>query len=164
VCSEQTAAAEGKVGDVRHDPFAMLPFCGYNMGDYFGHWLNIGRKAKDPKKLPSIFYVNWFKKRDGKFLWPGFGENSRVLKWIFERTENADNAVKTPIGYVPKPGALDTKGLNVSPQDLQELFRIDNSEWQRDVEGLRKYFTIFGDRLPQELTKQLNDLESRLKQ
>ena len=164
VCSEQTAAAEGKVGDVRHDPFAMLPFCGYNMGDYFNHWLSIGNKAKDQKKLPSIFYVNWFKKRDGKFLWPGFGENSRVLKWIFERTDNVDNAVKTPIGYVPKPGSLDTTGLNVPSQDLQELFRIDNNEWLRDVDGLRKYFATFGTRMPEPILKQLNDLEGRLKQ
>ena len=140
VCSEQTAAAEGKVGEIRNDPFAMLPFCGYHMGKYFGHWLSIGEKAKDKSKLPKIFHVNWFKKRDGKFLWPGYGENSRVLKWMFERLEGADSAVRTPIGLIPKAGALDTTGLNVSKEAMDELFRIDNQEWAKEASNLATYF------------------------
>lgn len=161
VCSEQTSAAEGKVGELRHDPFAMLPFCGYNMGDYFAHWLSVGDQAKDKSKLPSIFYVNWFKKANGKFLWPGFGENSRVLKWIFERTEGADHAIKSPIGWIPKPGSLDTNGLNVSESDIKELFRVSPEEWKGDVASLRKYFSQFGDRLPKRITQELDGLEAR---
>ena len=163
VCSEQTAAAEGKVGDLRHDPFAMLPFCGYNMADYFSHWLSIGNNAKDSSKLPQIFFVNWFKKSNGKFLWPGFGENSRVLKWIFERTSGVDHGVSTPIGFIPKQGSLDTDGLDVTSSDMNELFRIDRQEWLKDVEGLRKYFGTFGTKMPSKLFNELDNLENRLK-
>src|SRR5204862_252355 len=122
--SEPTAAAEGPTR-LRRDPFAMLPFCGYNMADYFAHWLKIGR-ASDPAKLPKIFYVNWFRKDDdGHFLWPGFGENSRVLEWVFRRCENAADAVETPIGLLPSEGAIDTEGLSVSPEAMRELLSVD---------------------------------------
>jgi phosphoenolpyruvate carboxykinase (GTP) len=163
VSSETTAAAAGQVGQLRHDPFAMLPFCGYNMGDYFAHWLSIAETAK-PDLLPRIYYVNWFQKdSDGKFLWPGFGENSRVLKWIFERTSGADNGVKTPIGIVPAPDALDLTGLSITPQQLQTLFHVDRDEWLKEVAGLKTYFKIFGRHLPKGLDDELTALEQRLK-
>lgn len=165
VSSEMTAAASGEIGKLRHDPFAMLPFCGYHMGDYFAHWLNIV-KGLDKRKLPKIFYVNWFKKDDkGHYLWPGFGENSRVLKWIFERCSNEfnDNIVKkTAIGYVPKESSLDTFGLKISEEALQELFLIHKSEWQKEVEELSNYFKLLGDHLPEELKLQLKQLKERL--
>ena len=158
--SEMTAAAFGRIGKLRHDPFAMLPFCGYHMGDYFGHWLRIAQNA-DAAKLPRIFYVNWFRKNEaGNFLWPGFGENSRVLKWIFERTTGSDNAQKTPIGYVPKN--LDLTGLNISKESIQELFHIDNTAWKKEVEELKSYFKIFGDKLPLGIAEELRELEKRL--
>jgi len=161
--SEITAAAAGEIGKQRHDPFAMLPFCGYNMGDYFAHWLELGKKHPGPK-LPKIFYVNWFRKgTDGKFLWPGFGENARVLKWIFERVKGQDNADVTPIGLIPKKDALDFSGLKLSQEALQELFDVKPEEWRKEVEDLRKYFSIFKDRLPSGITDQLSQLESRLK-
>ena len=161
VSSETTAAATGDVGKLRHDPFAMLPFCGYNMGDYFGHWLACG---KGREKLPRIFSVNWFRKSpDGKFLWPGFGENMRVLKWIFERTEGADNAERTPIGQTPKKGSLDLSGIEISPQTLQALFNIDVQEWLQEVAGMRAYLAQFGNKLPEEIKAQLDALETRLK-
>lgn len=164
VSSETTAAAVGEVGKLRHDPFAMLPFCGYHMADYFGHWLAVGAKA-DQAKLPRIYYVNWFRKgHDGRFLWPGFGENSRVLKWIFERTAGDGHAKKTPIGLVPEEGALDLTGLDISKDKLAELFQIDRSDWLKAVQELRRYYLIFGDRLPTAITKQLNSLEARLTQ
>jgi len=163
VSSEQTAAAEGKVGSLRHDPFAMLPFCGYNMGDYFNHWLSFPGRSKDASKLPNIFYVNWFKKnKEGKFLWPGFGENSRVLKWIFERTDGADTAEKSAIGYIPKKGALDTSGLKVSENDVNELFRVEKSEWSSDIKSLNNYFATFGNRLPSQISHELKELENRV--
>lgn len=162
VSSETTAAAIGEMGKLRHDPFAMLPFCGYNMGDYFNHWLEMGKKTS-PDKLPRIYYVNWFRKNDkGEWLWPGFGENSRVLKWIFERTSGSTNAVKTPIGYLPSEGALDVTGLNVSKENLKELFRFDNESWKKEVNELKEYFKIFGDRLPQGIADELKGLEQRL--
>jgi len=161
--SQTTAAAAGDVGKLRHDPFAMLPFCGYNMGDYFEHWLNMGTKTT-PDKLPRIYYVNWFRKDDkGKFLWPGFGENSRVLKWIFERCEGSDNATTTPIGMVPKEGAFDIKGLNLSAAAAKQLFLIDKAAWRKEVDELRNYFSIFGEKLPSGIKKELDDLEKRLK-
>ncbi|MGZ3594124.1 MAG: phosphoenolpyruvate carboxykinase (GTP) [Syntrophales bacterium] len=160
--SEKTAAAAGTVGDVRRDPFAMLPFCGYHMGDYFKHWLDIGKKT-DVKNLPRIFYVNWFRKTsDGKWLWPGYGENSRVLKWICERIEGTGKAVETPIGYVPAPGAIDLSGLNVSEQDMAELLRVDVNAWLQEVESIKKHYSQFGDRLPQGLRDELKALEQRL--
>src|ERR1700731_792886 len=121
MASETTAAAAGKVGNLRRDPFAMLPFCGYNMADYFAHWLNIGAGA-DRDKLPKIFYVNWFRKdEDGRWLWPGYGENSRVLEWVFERVSGTGDATQTPIGFVPSAGAIDTDGLDVSAEDMAKL-------------------------------------------
>lgn len=162
ISSETTAAAKGEVGKLRHDPFAMLPFCGYNMGDYFSHWLDIGKMTK-PDKLPHIFHVNWFRKsQDGKWLWPGFGDNARVLKWMFERTSGKDNASTTPIGYVPKENALDLSGLNISKETLKELTAIDVEGWKGEAEGLKQYFALFGDRLPQGVTQELLALGKRL--
>ena len=126
IASEKTAAAEGRVGELRHDPFAMLPFCGYNMGDYFGYWLKIGRTAPDPAKLPRLFYVNWFRKdATGRFVWPGFGENIRVLKWIIQRLSGDAKATRTPIGYLPAPGSLDLDGLDITWADLDLLLTVD---------------------------------------
>jgi phosphoenolpyruvate carboxykinase (GTP) len=160
--SEKTAAAAGKVGELRRDPFAMLPFCGYHMGDYFTHWLETGKKSNE-SKLPRIFYVNWFRKTpDGRWLWPGYGENSRVLKWIFERIEGTGKAVETPIGYVPAPGAIDTSGLNVSDEDMAELLKVDTEDWLKEVESIKEHYNEFGDRLPQALRDELAALEKRL--
>jgi phosphoenolpyruvate carboxykinase (GTP) len=160
--SETTAAAAGAVGNLRRDPFAMLPFCGYNMADYFAHWLRIG-KSTDESNLPRIYYVNWFRKdRDGKFLWPGYGENSRVLAWIVERTADRADAQSTPIGNVPAPDALVTDGLDVSSDALAELLSVDAGEWRDEVPLLREHYARFGDRLPVELNEQLDALERRL--
>ena len=164
--SEITAAAiSDKIGQVRRDPFAMLPFVGYNMCDYFQHWIDMGQKTGSDN-LPKIFYVNWFKKgEDDKFLWPGFGENSRVLKWIFERTDDKNNdlAVKTEIGYMPKEEALDINGLNVSEKDLKELLKVDKDEWIRETQSIREYYKTYGDKLPEEMYNQLDALEQRIK-
>lgn len=163
VSSETTAASSGEIGKLRHDPFAMLPFCGYNMGDYFAHWLKMGSHG-DPDKLPRIYYVNWFRKgKSGEFLWPGFCENSRILKWIFERTSGADHAVNTPLGYIPHEEALDTKGLNLAPNAMKELLEIDPQLWLEEVKGLRKYFSVFDDHFPKELHDEMDNLEKRLK-
>lgn len=160
--SETTAAAIGTVGKLRHDPFAMLPFCGYNMSDYFGHWLTIS-KPSEPAKLPQIFYVNWFKKgAQGEWLWPGYGENCRVLKWIFERIEGKENAVESPIGILPALNAIDTSGLEISLDALKKLFEVEKSAWKHEVEEIKNYFTIFGDQLPQGITQEIATLESRL--
>jgi len=160
--SETTAAASGAVGKLRRDPFAMLPFIGYHMADYFGHWLRIGAQA-DPDKLPRIFYVNWFRKApDGHWLWPGFGENSRVLAWIFRRCQGTVNARETPIGNVPTVAGLDTGGLDVTPEDLEGLLRVDADEWRGELPGMREYFAQFGDRLPKQVRAQLAALEQRL--
>ncbi len=162
VSSERTAAAEGKVGNIRHDPFAMLPFCGYNMGDYFSHWLSIGKKYGG-NNLPKIFFVNWFRKDSrGNFLWPGYGENIRVLKWILERTENEDNAVKTPIGFVPRKDSLDVSGMEINKENLDALFYIDKKAWLAEVNEIREYYKIFGSHIPDELIYELNALEKRL--
>ncbi len=162
VASERTAAAEGKVGELRRDPFAMLPFCGYNMGDYFGHWLKIGRQT-DPDKLPRIYYVNWFRKNDeGKFIWPGFGENSRVIKWIIERLEGKAAAQDTPIGRVPTPEALDTEGLDISQEDLELLLSVDREVWRQEADLVPDFFNSFGDRLPKELWDEYEALRQRL--
>ncbi|MFH1117505.1 MAG: phosphoenolpyruvate carboxykinase (GTP) [Pseudomonadota bacterium] len=160
--SETTAAAAGKVGKLRRDPMAMLPFCGYHMGDYFRHWLNIGSRANE-EKLPKIFYVNWFRQSSvGVFLWPGFGENSRVLKWIVERVKGKAEAVDTPIGRLPAPGSLDLAGLDVAPDVMEELMRIDVEGWLEEVRFISEHFDRFGDRLPEELRQELADLESRM--
>ncbi len=163
MASETTAAAAGQVGKLRRDPFAMLPFCGYNMGDYFAHWLRLGAGAPDPDRLPKIFYVNWFRKdADGKWLWPGFGDNSRVLEWVFQRVNGRGDAVETPIGFVPAPGAIDIEGMDVSKEDLEELLRVDADEWRAEVPLIREHFATFGDRLPPALHDQVAQLERRL--
>src|SRR5947208_1714155 len=158
----ETAAAAGAVGKLRRDPFAMLPFCGYNMADYLGHWLDIGRST-DADKLPKIFYVNWFRKGpDGKFLWPGFGENSRVLEWVFERVDGKGGAAQTPIGYVPTADDLPLDGLDLSPEATAELLKVDADEWRAEVPSIEEHFAFLGDRLPHELRDQLEALEKRL--
>jgi phosphoenolpyruvate carboxykinase (GTP) len=163
VGSEVTAAAIGLKAGVRRDPFAMLPFCGYNMGDYFGHWVKIGQIAPDKNKLPKIFNVNWFRKGpDGKFLWPGYGENIRVLKWIFERVAGTIEAVDTPIGYVPKKDTIDVTGLEGIADKMDEVLRVDKSEWLRECELISEHQQKFGDRLPREMKKQFEDLKTRL--
>ncbi len=160
--SETTAAATGAVGALRFDPFAMLPFCGYHMGDYFAHWLKIGAGA-DGAKLPRIFYVNWFRKgADGKFLWPGYGENSRVLKWVFERVTGSANAVETPIGRLPEQGALDMSGLSVPAASMDELLRVDLDGWTHQLGEIHKHYEKFGAKLPQGLKAELQALEQRL--
>lgn len=163
VSSEMTAAAAGTVGKLRHDPFAMLPFCGYNMGDYFAHWLSMTKRT-DETKLPSIFYVNWFQKNEkGEWLWPGFGENSRVLKWIIERVSDKATAIESPIGYIPEKGSLDTKGLSILDEKLEKLFEIDSRAWEEEVIKVRDYFKIFGSHLPVQLKDELKALEDRLR-
>jgi phosphoenolpyruvate carboxykinase (GTP) len=160
--SETTAAATGMVGALRFDPFAMLPFCGYHMGDYFAHWLTIGAKA-DAAKLPRLFHVNWFRKgADGKFLWPGYGENSRVLKWVFERVAGTAEAVDSPIGRLPAPGALDVSGLSIPAAAMDELLKVDVEGWLAELPQVREHYARFGTRLPQGLLDELAALESRL--
>jgi len=162
VASETTAAAAGAVGKLRRDPFAMLPFCGYNMADYWAHWLDIGATA-EPAKLPRIFYVNWFRKGpDGKFLWPGFGENSRVLEWVFERCDGSGDAGESPIGYVPGPTGIPTDGLDVSRADLDELLRVDVGEWRDEVPLIEAFYDRFGEHVPAGLRDELAALEKRL--
>jgi phosphoenolpyruvate carboxykinase (GTP) len=163
VASETTAAQAGAVGNLRFDPFAMLPFCGYNMADYISHWLSIGA-ASDESKLPKIFYVNWFRKSaEGKFLWPGYGENSRVLKWIVHRVAGdvSAAAVETPIGHVPAPGALDLDGLALSPESLQSVLNVDHEEWKAELPKIGMHFDNLGARLPAEMRNQLVALEAR---
>ena len=163
MASETTAAASGAVGKLRRDPFAMLPFCGYNMGDYFAYWLRIGRE-RDNAKLPRIFYVNWFRKGpDGHFLWPGFGDNSRVLEWVFRRCEGADIALDTPIGRVPAPGTLDLDGIDVPAADLDELLGVDAPAWLAELPSIHEHLATFGEQLPPELSTQLAALEARLR-
>ncbi|MDE0636881.1 MAG: phosphoenolpyruvate carboxykinase (GTP) [Candidatus Poribacteria bacterium] len=162
--SERTAAAAGTVGELRRDPMAMLPFCGYNMGDYFAHWLEMGGKT-DADKLPRIFYVNWFRKdADGGWLWPGFGENSRVLKWIVERISEKSEAVETPIGYLPAPDAIDTSGLEVTEAQMTELLHVDTEEWLNEIQSIREHYERFEDKLPEALSEELEALETRLRQ
>jgi phosphoenolpyruvate carboxykinase (GTP) len=162
MASETTAAQAGAVGNLRFDPMAMLPFCGYNMGDYFTHWLKIGGKS-DAANLPKIFFVNWFRRdENGRFLWPGYGENSRVLKWVFERLDGSAGAVETAIGYLPTEDDLDTKGLDVQADDLQELLTVDADGWQSAIPQIRAHFEQFGEALPDELLKALDRLESSL--
>ncbi|RFU37294.1 phosphoenolpyruvate carboxykinase (GTP) [Actinomadura logoneensis] len=162
IASEKTAAAEGTVGELRRDPFAMLPFCGYNMGDYFGHWLKIGRST-DAEKLPRIYYVNWFRKdADGKFIWPGFGENSRVLKWIVDRLNGKADATKSPIGHLPTREALDLDGLDLSDDDLTTLLTVDREVWKQEAALVPEHFETFGDHLPKELWDEYDALVNRL--
>ncbi len=162
--SEITAATISKdIGKVRRDPFAMLPFIGYHVCDYLQHWLDMGKKTA-PDKLPKIFYVNWFRKdKDGNFLWPGFGENSRVLKWIVERVSGEGKAVETPIGYMPTPDAIDTTGLDISEEDMKELLTVNRDAWLREVESIREHYASYGPKMPKELYAQLEALEKRLK-
>jgi phosphoenolpyruvate carboxykinase (GTP) len=159
--SETTAAAAGEVGKLRFDPMAMLPFCGYHMGDYFNHWLKVG--AREGAQLPRIFYVNWFRKdEEGNFLWPGFGENSRVLEWVFRRCAGTADAVETPIGLVPAAGDLNTEGLQTSADEVAELLAVDPAEWKAELPAMREHLDRFGENLPAELHEQLQDLEHRL--
>ena len=160
--SETTAAAAGEVGRLRFDPMAMLPFCGYHMADYFSHWLELGRRP-DAARLPGIYYVNWFRKdENGSFLWPGFGENSRVLAWIFRRCDDEAEAVDTAIGRVPAPGAIDTEGLDVTPSAMAKLLEVDAEQWKAQLPQVHEHFARFGDELPDELRRQLQALEDRL--
>jgi phosphoenolpyruvate carboxykinase (GTP) len=159
--SETTAANIGSVGNLRRDPFAMKPFCGYHMGDYFQHWMEMGDKLGD--KAPKCFYVNWFRKtEDGKFLWPGFSDNSRVLKWMCERVDGKIGAEETPIGLLPKEGDLDTDGLDTSADDMKELMKVDVEAWKAEIPDIENHFSIFGDQLPERLKKQLEEFKSRL--
>ncbi len=163
VSSETTAAQAGGVGIVRRDPFAMLPFCGYHMGDYLAHWLRIGAGAPDPSKLPKLFYVNWFRKGpDGTFLWPGYGDNSRVVKWVLERVDGGGDATETPIGLVPTAESLDTTGLDLSDAAVAALLAVDEDEWRREIPLIEEHFAKFGDRIPEELHDQLQGLEKRI--
>ncbi|MBN2546269.1 MAG: phosphoenolpyruvate carboxykinase (GTP), partial [Spirochaetes bacterium] len=160
--SETTTANIGEVGVVRRDPFAMLPFCGYNMADYFTHWLKIGKKLGD--KVPKIFFVNWFRKdKNGKFIWPGYGENSRVLKYIIERIEGKDVGKETPIGIIPKEKDIDISGLSISKESLEELFKIDIDGWQKEIKSIEEFYNKFGDRMPKELYEELKILKEKLK-
>jgi phosphoenolpyruvate carboxykinase (GTP) len=162
VASEGTAAAENKVGELRRDPFAMLPFCGYHMGDYFAHWLKVGA-GMDAEKLPKIFFVNWFRKDErGKFVWPGFGDNSRVLKWIVDRLEGRGAAVETPIGLLPAKGALDTSGLNLTDAQMELLLTVDRDVWAEEASLIPAHYAAFGERLPAELRRQYDALQKRL--
>jgi phosphoenolpyruvate carboxykinase (GTP) len=159
--SETTAANIGAVGNLRRDPFAMQPFCGYNMADYFQHWLSMGDRLGG--NAPRIFYVNWFRKSpEGRWLWPGFGDNSRVLKWMCERIEGTVGAVETPIGLMPREEDLDLSGLGIPAADLKELLRVDITAWKTELSDIEKHFAQFGDRLPQRLRKQLDDLRRRI--
>ena len=162
VGSEVTAAAIGLKAGVRRDPFAMLPFCGYNMGDYFGHWVKIGETAPDKAKLPKIFNVNWFRKSaQGKFLWPGYGDNIRVLQWIFERVAGTVAADETPIGYVPQLGSINTAGLEGVDENMPELLGVDKGQWKDELDLVREQYADLGDTLPKELASQVTAIEAR---
>jgi phosphoenolpyruvate carboxykinase (GTP) len=157
-----TAAAVGGMGQLRRDPFAMLPFCGYNMADYWGHWLKIG-SFTSPEKLPAIYSVNWFRKdADGKFIWPGYGENSRVLAWIVERLGGAAPAVESALGRHPAPGALNLDGVAVTPAQVEELFAVNPDTWLAECDLTQEYYGQFGDRVPAVLHEQLASLRDRL--
>jgi phosphoenolpyruvate carboxykinase (GTP) len=161
IASEMTAAAFGAIGQLRRDPMAMLPFCGYNMADYWGHWLKMGEK--EGAKMPKIYYVNWFRKNEaGKFMWPGFGENSRVLKWVFERCNGTADAITTAIGNMPTLDGIDFNGLDMADEDIANLMRVDTDGWLAELDGIEEYYATFGDHLPAELTKQVQDLRKRL--
>jgi len=159
--SEMTAAAAGGLGQLRFDPFAMLPFCGYNMAAYFAHWLEVGKT--DGAQLPRLFYVNWFRKDEaGNFIWPGFGENSRVLKWVFERCAGTADAIDGPLGLVPTEGAIDTEGLDMSDEDLATVLEVDLDALKQQIPQMREFLEKFGDDLPDEISAQLDALEQRL--
>lgn len=159
--SETTAAATGAVGVVRRDPFAMIPFCGYNMGDYFGHWLDMGKKLGD--KAPKIFNINWFRTNEkGDFLWPGFGDNARVLKWVYERLNGKADAKKTAIGNVPTPDSLDLNGLDIKKEDVEKVLEVNNDEWKKEIPAQKEFFDKFGSRLPKEINEELSAFEKRL--
>jgi len=160
ISSETTAAAVGQLGTLRHDPFAMLPFCGYNMGDYFQHWLDMGKV--EGIKLPKIFGINWFRKDETGFLWPGFGENIRVLKWIFQRCEGTIEAIETPIGNLPQIGDIDISDLDIPHENLEKLLKIDKKGWTSDIEDLKEYYKIFGKHLPSELQEEINRISQHL--
>jgi len=160
--SETTAAATGAVGVVRRDPFAMLPFIGYNAGDYFNHWVQTGKSA-DATKLPKIYYVNWFRRdADGGFLWPGFGENSRVLKWVIERLEGSAAAVETPVGHVPTQDSLDTEGLGLTDEQIAAVLAVDTKEWRAEIPQIAEWFDKIGDTLPSTMRDELETLKRRL--
>jgi len=160
--SETTAAATGAVGVVRRDPMAMLPFIGYNAGDYFGHWISVGKHA-DASKLPRIFYVNWFRRdADGRFLWPGFGENIRVLKWALDRIDGKVEAIDTPIGRVPTPGSLDTTNLDMSDEELNKALTVNVDEWKAEIPLIEEWFTKIGAALPSSMRDELDALKLRL--
>ena len=162
MASETTAAAAGDVGKLRRDPFAMLPFCGYNMGDYFGHWLSVGHAA-DAAKLPRLYYVNWFRKdAAGRYVWPGFGENIRVLKWIVERLSGSAEAVETPVGLLPAPGSLDLDGLEIGEADLDLLLTVDRQAWKLEADQIPEFFRGFGEHLPARLRELHQELIDRL--
>jgi len=162
IASEQTAAAEGTVGELRRDPFAMLPFCGYNMANYWKHWIDMGEHTSN-SKLPKIYQVNWFRKNAAKeFLWPGFGDNSRVIAWIIDRLEGTGGAVDTPLGKVPAPGALNLEGMDITEKNLRELFSIDQKSWNAECDLTEDYFEQFGKALPIEMSNELTGLRSRL--
>ncbi len=162
MASEKTAAAEGTKGELRFDPMAMLPFCGYHYADYFSHWLTMG-KATDPNNLPKIFFVNWFRRdEDGRFLWPGFGENSRVLKWVFERLDGDGEVVDTAIGRLPTDGALDVDGLDIDPADLETLLAVDTDGWREAIPQIREHYASFGEKLPAQLQMAVDTLEAKL--
>jgi phosphoenolpyruvate carboxykinase (GTP) len=158
--SETTSAAIHQEGVLRRDPMAMLPFCGYNMADYFSHWLNIGKRLTHP---PKIFSVNWFRvDENGKFIWPGFGENIRVLKWILDRVHNKAGAKETPLGLMPDLKDIDLSGLNIPEEKLEKLFEFDTSQWRAEADDIEKFLAQFGDRIPQEIRQQLGSLKKRL--
>jgi phosphoenolpyruvate carboxykinase (GTP) len=160
MASETTAAATGNVGIVRRDPMAMLPFCGYNMADYFRHWLDMGKRIPHP---PKIFHVNWFRRgAEGRFLWPGFGENVRVLKWILERVEGGGAARETPVGYVPARGALTMDGLTLPAETTDELMQVNPQDWDQELEDTKEFFQKFGDRMPREILEEHEKLAGRL--
>jgi phosphoenolpyruvate carboxykinase (GTP) len=163
ISSQTTAAAGGTVGKLRHDPFAMLPFCGYNMGDYFQHWLDMGQKTKNQDSLAKIYYVNWFRKDENdKFIWPGFGENSRVLEWVFNRCNDHVPGEKTPIGIVPAEGELNLEGLDLKEETVRELLAVDLDAWEGEVKELAEYFALFADKLPKGIRNELEALKQRL--
>ncbi|MCL2329776.1 MAG: phosphoenolpyruvate carboxykinase (GTP), partial [Phycisphaerae bacterium] len=160
MASERTAAAMGAVGEVRRDPMAMLPFCGYNMADYFRHWLQVGQAMTRP---PKVFHVNWFRTdENGEFLWPGYGDNLRVLEWILARCRGEVDAIATPIGHIPTAGSLDMTGLDLSDSVMQELLRVDRTEWLKETDDVQSYFSTFGDRMPHALRDEADSLRRRL--
>jgi phosphoenolpyruvate carboxykinase (GTP) len=163
VSSERTAAAEGTVGELRRDPFAMMPFCGYNMADHWSHWLDVGKRLRETANVPRIFQVNWFRKgADGSYLWPGFAENMRVLKWILERVDGEVGAVDTPIGLTPRPDGIQLDGLELADGAWDEMFALDRELWLSELDSTEEFFRLFGDRLPVQMTRQLEGIRSRL--